>query len=356
MNARATAPHAAAARTSAGAARSGCRATTRLLAGVDEAGLGPLLGPLTIGYSVLRAPADEPDPWRLLRRAVHKRPTKRAKLVVADSKRVFARNPVGRRRLEKTVLTFLALLCPEGRPPRDAAELLFGALEPERDLVARHPWYARLPELPRELAPEAIELGAAGLARRMQARGLALIDAGVRVVPSGELNACFRETDNKAHTVWKRCLEVLRHLWERHGEESPEVTVDLLGGRGHYARLLERGFPEASVRVLFEGHGHAAYVLDERGDAATARWLPRRMHLEFRAKGEDASFAVALASCIAKYSRELVMSAFNDFFADHQPGLRPTAGYRTDGTRWLAEAERAIRVAGVEPEILVRSR
>lgn len=332
------------------------RATTRVLAGVDEAGLGPLLGPLAIGYSVLRAPATEPDPWRLLRRTVHKRPTKHAKLVVADSKRVFARNAVGRRRLEKTVLTFLALLRADGRPPRDPAELLFGALEPERGLVARHPWYARLPDLPRELAADTIELGAAGLARRMQARGLALLDAGVRVVPSGELNASYRDTDNKALTVWRRCLEVLRHLWERHGEESPEVTVDLLGGRGHYARLLERGFPEASVRVLFEQHGHAAYVLDERGDAATERWLPRRMRLDFRAKGEDASFAVALASCIAKYSRELVMSAFNDFFAELQPGLRPTAGYRTDGTRWLADAERAIRAAGLGPDVLIRSR
>ena len=332
------------------------RAAFRVLAGIDEAGLGPLLGPLTIGYGVLRLPASETDPWRLLRRTVHKRPSRRAKLVVADSKRVFSRNAAGRRRLEATVLTFLALLREDGCPPRRADELLFGGLAPGRTLVERAPWYARLPALPQALPATRIELSAAVLAKRMKTRGLSLLDAGVRLVPAGELNASYRETDNKALTVWTHCLEVLRGLWERHGEANPEITVDLLGGRTHYAHLLERGFPQARVRVLFEESGHAAYVLDEKRDTAADRWLPRRMRIDFRAKGEDASFAVALASCIAKYARELVMSGFNTFFAEHQPGLRPTAGYTTDGRRWLAEAQPAIRAAGIDVDVLVRRR
>ena len=32
-------------------------ASTTLLAGIDEAGLGPLLGPLTIGYAAFRVPS-----------------------------------------------------------------------------------------------------------------------------------------------------------------------------------------------------------------------------------------------------------------------------------------------------------
>ena len=31
---------------------------TRVLAGIDEAGLGPILGPLTLGYSAFRVPVD----------------------------------------------------------------------------------------------------------------------------------------------------------------------------------------------------------------------------------------------------------------------------------------------------------
>ena len=332
------------------------RGTTCVLAGIDEAGLGPILGPLSIGFSVLRVPTAEPDAWRLLRRTVHRRPTKRARLVVADSKRVFSRNDTGLQRLERTVLTFLSLLRPEGRPPTDPTELLFPHFRPDPATLRQHPWYATLPTLPRIVEPESIELGAAVLGRRMAQRGMELLDAGVRIVPSGELNASYAETCNKGQTVWERSLEVLRHLWHEHGEADPQVTVDLLGGRTHYGALLARGFPEADVQVLHEGPEEAVYVLAEKGSSASERWLPRRMRLEFRPKGEDASFAVALASCIAKYARELVMSGFNAYFAERQPGLRPTAGYTTDGRRWLADADEALRRAGVDRGDLVRQR
>ena len=52
-----------------------------ILAGVDEAGLGPLLGSLAIGYAILEAPA-ACDPWKLLRPAVAKTPGARARVIV----------------------------------------------------------------------------------------------------------------------------------------------------------------------------------------------------------------------------------------------------------------------------------
>jgi hypothetical protein len=328
---------------------------SRLVAGIDEAGLGPLLGPLAIGWSVLRLPEPGADPWKLLRRTVHKRPTRRARLVVADSKRVFSRNALGWRRLEATALTFLALLQEGGRPPADARALFTGAVPP-RPGGLDAPWYDRLPRLPRVHEEAGIELGAALLARRMRARDLALVDAGVRLVPASELNASYRETDNKGATVWERCREVIRHVWTRHGEEAPDLTVDLLGGRMHYGGLLSEAFPEAQVSRLFEGQEHSAYVLDEDGASADASWLPRRMRIDFRAKGEDASFAVALASCLAKYAREVVMTGFNDYFHAHAPELEPTAGYTTDGRRWLEDARSAIASCGVADDVLVRTR
>ena len=62
------------------------------------------------------------------------------------------------------------------------------------------------------------------------------------------------------------------------------------------------------------------------------------MSLEFRARGEEASFPTALASCLAKYAREVTMGAFNRYFEKRDPELRPTAGYTTDGRRWLKDA------------------
>ena len=32
------------------------------------------------------------------------------------------------------------------------------------------------------------------------------------------------------------------------------------------------------------------------------------------------------------------MEAFNNWFEARQPGLKPTAGYTTDGRRWLEDA------------------
>ena len=80
------------------------------------------------------------------------------------------------------------------------------------------------------------------------------------------------------------------------------------------------------------------------------------MRVDFRAKGEEASFAVALSSCIAKYTRELVMEGFNRYFAERVEDLAPTAGYTTDGRRWLADAEAFLARAELDRDALVRQR
>ncbi len=327
----------------------------RVVAGVDEAGLGPLVGPLAIGYSAFRLPRAGACPWRLLRRLVSADPADDAQaLVVADSKKVFARNPRGRARLEATALVFLALLDRDGLPPESALSILRGPLGPQASALARHPWYERLAPLPREHERATLELRAARLAREMRAQALEPLEAGVRIVPAGELNDSYAVTSNKALTVWEKTLEVLRYLWHRLGAEAPHVTVDLLGGRVYYGPLLARGFPEARVSWSREESGHACYRLEER--APREGGAPRRMRLDFRARGEEHSFPVALASCLAKYARETVMDAFNAYFAALDPTLRPTAGYRGDGTRWMREAVGALERAGLARTVLVRER
>ena len=322
-----------------------------VVGGIDEAGLGPLLGPLTIGYSALELPDPHANPWRLLGNLVGKRPSKHRRLVVADSKRVFARNEPGRRRLEATALTFLALLDPKGRPPRDPRDLLFGhAPAPEPGLVRRHPWYDRLPAaLPLEHEAASLELLAALVSRRMAAKGLALVSAGVRVVPAGELNASYDATENKSLSVWAMTLEALRHLWEAHGSAGPRITIDRQGGRLHYGPLLARGLPEAEVTLVAEDEDGSRYRV-------VARDRSRAMDLVIVEKAEERSFPVALASCLAKYARELVMGAFNAYFGELQPGLRPTAGYFSDGQRWLKEAAVALEKAALPRGLVVRSR
>jgi ribonuclease HII len=329
---------------------------TRLLAGIDEAGLGPLLGPLAVGWSLLRVPVAggaPADPWKLLSPTVGKRPGKRARLCVADSKKLFHQDAAGLKRLETTALSFLALRRPGRLPPARAEEVLFGELAPAGAERARHPWYGRLPALPLSLEPASLELSIALLARRMQARGVELVEAGVRIVPAGELNASLARTRNKGASAWEAVREILRHVWSRHGVDEPELTIDMLGGRMRYAGLLRRALqgPAGSldIHVLREEPERAAYRLEDAHGK-------RSLGVEFRTKGEDASFCVALASCIAKYARELEMHAFNAFFGEHDVTLRPTAGYTADGRRWLRDAKKAIESAGVELDLLLRQR
>ena len=48
---------------------------------------------------------------------------------------------------------------------------------------------------------------------------------------------------------------------------------------------------------------------------------------------------VALASMISKYTREALMSRFNTWWQTHLPALAPTAGYYSDGVRFIEQQQ-----------------
>jgi hypothetical protein len=273
--------------------------------------------------------------------------------VVADSKRVFARTAAGNGRLESSALTFLGLSAT--RPaPETGAQML--ALGPQgccaaREELDRHPWYAELaPRLPVHVDRGRLELQRERLRRAMRAERVELVDAGVRVVPAGELNRSYERTGNKSATVWERLAPLLRHLWDAHAAEGLELFVDRQGGRWRYRALLARLFPEAELAVERESEEHSEYRLRAEDGS------DRRLRLTFAERAESRAFGVALASCLAKYTRELCMAAFNAYFARLQPELRPTAGYAQDGRRWLAEAAPALERSGLPRAVLVRER
>jgi hypothetical protein len=170
----------------------------------------------------------------------------------------------------------------------------------------------------------------------------------VRAIPASELNTSFTQTENKAATHWEACAPFLSMLWDRFGGEGLELVVDRHGGRVYYAALLQATFPRARVRIVREQPAVSQYTLrDDEG---------RAMRLAFAEKGETFSFAVALASCCAKYAREACMGAFNAYFAAFQPELEPTAGYHNDACRWLDDAGPAIQRSGLPRHVIVRAR
>jgi ribonuclease HII len=345
----------------------------RIVAGVDEAGLGPMLGPLTIGYSAFRVPRARCELWHALggacTRDVH---DDQESLVVADSKLVFTRNARGARRLERTVLAFLAQRAAPTAHPRDARELLEALDERLEDsgspsAVLRETWACRLDHpIPSSVDGTEIDGLSARLGATLRGAGVAVLACGVRSIPPSELNTSFTSTDNKSITHWEACRPVLRRLWSAHAHEGVALVVDRHGGRMRYAHLLAGAFDGCAVRTVSETrHASTYFVVEARAldaaldaalDNGTPAREPRRMLVTFAERADGDSFAVALASCFAKYARERCMDAFNAYFGALQPGLMPTAGYLNDARRWLTDARHAIVRSGIARRDLVRDR
>ena len=322
-----------------------------LIVGIDEAGYGPRIGPLTVGLSVFRAPTADtsdndpplPDLWLRLRRVVGRAgasSTARTIVTVDDSKRLkgaaSSRSPMGR--IEQSVLAFLALL---GQTPTNDAAVL-GALGTDVELA---PWYMGEPlPAPVSTTPEHIGVMAAGVRSGLARAGVELVLLGCRLVGEAAFNERVAETGSKAVVNFTTAGQHLREVWRRFGAEGPTVVVDRQGGRRCYGSGLARAIPGSTVRALDERHERSVYLIEEKRDAVPTGARRRRMRVIFEIEADSRHLSTALASMTAKYVRELAMARLNRYWCGRSPGLAPTAGYGLDAKRWLREVEPLLSV------------
>jgi ribonuclease HII len=272
-------------------------------AGIDEAGYGPTLGPLAIG-----AVAVDTDDIAGLDRALGAHGVK-------DSKALHKAGNLAP--LETVALGGLAWVT--GRQPKTASDV-FAALG-EKEKTRQAPWQAGANELRLPLAAHMIHPWSIPSAKPVGVHG--------QLIHADAYNDFISTQGNKADLEIHHIQGLL--AWAG-GNGPSEMVVDRLGGRRYYADALRAIWPSLSLDVG-----------QEIADAS--RYCVGSHQVSFLVGAESRWPLTALASCFAKYARELHMTLFNRYWCKEIVGLKPTAGYPEDARRFL----KALTSARYEP-------
>ena len=323
-----------------------------ILAGIDEAGYGPLLGPLVVGCCAFELNDADPSAdqlpcvWKRLRKLVSRNRTKNGKkLHINDSKAVYNPN-LGLRELERSVLCILHT-CRDGCTSMDDF-LAHIASDIAPDLQG-YAWY-RPPageKFPFEHDGIALKLFANALRLEMDKAKTHCVHMSARIVHERQFNRMLAATRNKGSALFSTSAIHLDYLLNTYADRNLVIFCDRQGGRSHYGGVLRQMFETWQLEIISETDGRAEYHL-VRDAACTVRII-------FAEKAEEQCLPVALASMISKYTREALMSRFNAWWKNHLPQLEPTAGYYTDGVRFLKDISAKRVELGIRDEDLVRS-
>jgi hypothetical protein len=321
-----------------------------IVAGIDEAGLGPVLGPMVVSATMFELPDESAGEslWRLLAGAVSKKPSKRKPAIaIGDSKKLYGglRGGSSLEHLERGVLAMLQDL---GKSPKSLLELMDAVCPRTRKDSAGYPWYAGADiSLPHALTPTSLSLSANALSAQLAAAGIRPIRMQSEVILEGEFNRLVTATKNKSATLFDVTARLLASLVRGIPAGRTAIHLDRQGGRMHYLDGLQRVFDGRKFKILDESETYSGYLMDD-GD--------RQVEFHFRVGSEDQQLPVALASMLSKYIRELFMAVFNRFWAGHKPDIAPTAGYAVDGERFFREVLPHVERLGIDKNLLYRSR
>ncbi|MEM1184471.1 MAG: hypothetical protein AAGI53_05655 [Planctomycetota bacterium] len=305
-----------------------------IYAGIDEAGYGPLLGPLCVALAAIRVDDwaqgdDAPDLWKHLDKWVTRSPKDApGRIPVADSKKLKLSNSLKTKHplthLELGVMTWLATT---GADVRDD-EALFAAVGAR---LESHPWYDA-PPTPMPLANDkgVVDIAASRLAACADV-GITLTDLRCLAISETAFNAAVRSEGSKAAVTAAAIARLVRDTASAFPEDAElRIVCDRQSGRSDYSGLLERALPGAQIECDLRSDKASHYkIRTEAGPLAVL----------FQVEAEEAHLPVALASMTAKLVRELAMARFNRYWCARRPELKPTAGYRQDGARWLKDLQ-----------------
>ncbi|MFH1718212.1 MAG: hypothetical protein ABIF19_12735, partial [Planctomycetota bacterium] len=296
-----------------------------VLAGIDEAGYGPILGPLVVSSSAFSLPSHllKSDLWQILRKSLSDRRSRLAgRLLIADSKKAYSRS-LGIKHLERTTLTLLKCFRKEPTTLTELIELLCP------DCLGRlsdYPWYADIDAY--RLSTDVADRGIASavFADDMASNGIELLAMKSCCFDVAHYNKMVAAVKNKSTVLFSATSHLMKKAYDDFGGDDLHIVVDRQGGRVHYRQNLQLMFGDMQLRILHESPETSSYEL--KADS-------KSMRVHFVVGADKRFLPVSLASMVSKYLRELLIDNINRYFAGFNSNLRPTAGYWQDGLRFI---------------------
>ncbi len=317
-----------------------------IVAGIDEAGYGPTLGPFVLSKVVMKIPDgfhDETNIWHILKDGISEKIQKRgSRIIVGDSKKLYQKK-TGLKMLEEAVLSFVWYT--KG-PVRKFTDLLKMFSNCNEDVLDKYPWYkGKDIDLPVSSNVSAIMNYEDILKETTISRDVSILDIKCHFLCVSEINRQIALDGNKSLLLFNSCVAHLKEIFEHYGKLKPKVLIDKHGGRNYYEKLLTHYFKGCKVDSIVEGNALSAYNIKNETN---------KMDVSFIVGADSKHFPTALASMFSKYIRELFIRLFNAFWQEKIQDIKPTAGYPEDARRFLSQIHNVRRELNISDDILIR--
>jgi ribonuclease HII len=317
-----------------------------VMVGIDEAGLGPILGPLVVSAAAFSVPADKigADMWQLLSDSISSKKKHLAgRLLICDSKKAYTPS-TGTVHLEKTVLSCLKCL---SKTPDSVAQLVDSLGSDNKQRLLDCPWYKNIETQKIDFNTDEISISAGAFEKNLEKNGLTLIALKSYCLEAGHYNQLIEKIRNKSKVVFQLVCRLIDEVIKGSQHRDYHFRIDRQGGRMRYGQPLRTMFPEMALKILDETDTSSSYELSTSY---------KTVRLEFVVKADELYLPAALASMASKYLREQLMASLNSYFIEKCSRLKPTAGYWTDGKRFLNDLKVIAPQIQFNPAQLVRSR
>ena len=321
-----------------------------LLVGIDEAGYGPLLGPLVVSATAFEMPEKllRANHWDILAKAVStQKKGLSGRLLITDSKKAYSRKS-GIEHLRRTVLSVMGAWkngSMQVNTIQDALSLISpGTLKS----IDSYPWYKAINTHTLGHNPSDIAIAAGVLQKTMSENNIQISSIQSRCLDVEQYNMRVRKVKNKSRVLFTELCALIQEAFNSNTAktEPTQVIVDRQGGRVNYQQELLRMFPDFSLSVVRQDPNMSSYELNLNGQV---------MRIHFCAKADTKHLVVGLASMVSKYVREVMMHSLNHYFCNLCPELCPTAGYWEDGQRFVNDLKIYLPSHLSNPERLIRT-